>query len=168
MATKAAFFRSVLICASARAAARARLPKSKTSLLRSSIAKQNLWLESLHFRRSSEPASGFSARNKKHCSNSLARRNTWEDSGAPAIRDHCGNSGCGRKFYGIEFRDHAAHRDRAFFAANETIRVGDIGDYRNPFAGMIYQSVNTCKHNEQYGFHQYRNLGKATMVVPEA
>src|SRR6266480_7787420 len=143
MASKAAFFRSVLIRASARAAARARLPKSKTSFLKSSISKQNSLLESLSFADPSERASDFSARNKKHCSHSLARRNPRDDSGASAVRDHCGNSGCGRKFYGIEFRDHTAHRDRAFFAANETIRVRDIGDHRDPFAGMIHQSVNT-------------------------
>src|SRR5437667_10469062 len=170
MASKAAFFLSVLIRASARAATRARLPQLRTSFLRSSASistqvksnysKLSLW--------SLKASVSLLSPHRKQCSDSLARRDPRDDSGAPAVCDHCGNSGCGRKFYGIEFRDHAAHRDPAFFAANETIRVGDIGDHRNPFAGAIHQSINTCKHNEQFGFHQHRDLGREAVVVSEA
>ena len=55
-----------------------------------------------------------------------------------------------------------------FSLANETSCVRDIGNDRNPFAGMIHQSVNTCKQDEQFGFCQHRDLGRETVVVPKA
>src|SRR6266853_1769153 len=170
MASKAAFFRSVLIRASARAAARARLPRSKTSLLRSSISKQGekLIASISHSRRSKRACVRLLSPHRKQCSDSLARRDPRDDSGAPAVCDYCWDAGCGRKFYCIEFRDHAAHREPAFFRTNETSCVRDISDHRNPFAGMIHQPVNACKHDEQFCFCQHRDLGREAVVIPKA
>src|SRR5439155_132728 len=144
MASKAAFFLSVLIRASARAATRARLPQLRTSFLRSSASistqvksnysKLSLW--------SLKASVSLLSPHRKQCSDSLARRDPRDDSGAPAVCDYCWDAACRRKFYCIEFRDHAAHREPAFFRTNETSCVRDISDHRNPFAGMILQSVN--------------------------
>src|SRR5262249_59646142 len=55
-----------------------------------------------------------------------------------------------------------------FFPTNKTSCVCNIDDHRNPFSGVVHESVNACKHDEQFSFRQHRDLGRKTVVVPKA
>src|SRR5215217_6046736 len=171
MASKAAFFLSVLIRARGLVAARARLPKPRTSFLRSFTSI------STHVKSNYSELLLIVARRqrvrvlklcRKQCSDSLASGDARDDSGAPAICNYRGNTGCGRKFYCLQFRDHATYGKPAFFGTNETSCVCDISNHANPFVRMIHQSVNTCEQDQQFSFCQDRDLGREAIIVPEA
>src|SRR6266705_4646799 len=101
MASKAAFFLSVLI----RASARARLPELRTSFLRSSVSISTQ-VKSNYSKFSLSPLKRARIRllsqHRKQCSDSLARSDPRDDSGAPTVCNHRWDAGCGRKFYRLE------------------------------------------------------------------
>src|SRR5204863_7174422 len=101
-------------------------------------------------------------------SNSLARRDPRNDSCTPTVCDHRWDASCRGKSYCLEFRNHTAHRKPAFFLANEMNCVPDIRYHWNPLAGMVHQSVNTCKQDEQLSFRQHRDFRRKSVVVAKS
>src|SRR5260370_13723545 len=127
--------------ASARAAARARWPKSRTSFFRSFIlgrTKDNQ-PKPLIFAPQSERPSDSLALRRKPCPDALARGDPWNDSGAPAVCDNRRDAGSGRASYSIVFRNHAADREPTFFLVNTSSPVPAAANAPNPLTTTFNQ-----------------------------